>query len=543
MGKGDTRTDLGESIHYTDSRHWSKSTMVQGGYAWRDALMYINSYGKPNCITYPTVINETIRTRNYYESKSYKDKQASVYRDSRERYRDRYLREFSPTFFFRDFDNPKASTTKGLNKNSVAYIKKVSDEITRGAKTNREKALKIYEYLARNFYYDNVATATGKGQAVDPYTNLYKLRNGKGVNGRTVTHNSYGKKVTTVCDGFAAMFAALGRAQGIPVRCVRGRHLADTAEHWNNIPLNGSGRRPINSVSHYWNEVWLDGEWVMIDATKGCNSTADRRDGSFSKGNRINWNKINFINYAGFDPTFTVKANNYYRINVLSGPDNGKYISRKNEYYQLRKFLNAKSNGVRNGTRLNRKYKSGDRSTWGPYEFRGNKFRTDGFGRARYIMWGNKKLSGSYFNVNNFSKLELLMIHQNRLTKLQARNCSRLERVNANTNNIRTADLSNSKRIRELKLNYNKLTYARFYGRKKGGNITVKRNSNVGRFEMEYKYNGSKYNELLKIKARPAPRGYYCAGIYAGKRRLTRKSQLSIKNPKASTYYVKFYKK
>lgn len=75
------------------------------------------------------------------------------------------------TICFRD---PVTKKVASVTKKKVNYFKTVSNEVVKGASTNYEKLLKIYEYVAENFYYDNVAFSSGSKQYIDPYRIQYE---------------------------------------------------------------------------------------------------------------------------------------------------------------------------------------------------------------------------------------------------------------------------------------------------------------------------------------------------------------------------------
>lgn len=186
------------------------------------------------------------------------------------------------TLCFRD---PVTKKVASVTTKKVKYFKKVSDQVVKGASTDYEKLLKIYEYIAENFYYDDIAFATGTRQYIDPYRNLYNMRNKK------KSENSQGGKVATTCVGYSAAVCALARAQGIPTRIVNGHH----------ISLNNSGfntwstEKNITELDHWWNECYVDGRWITVDATPG----------NSNKWNRTTkkWTYTGLTNYIYFDPT------------------------------------------------------------------------------------------------------------------------------------------------------------------------------------------------------------------------------------------------
>ena len=151
--------------------------------------------------------------------------------------------------------------------------------------TDYEKLLKIYEYVAENFYYDDVAFRTSSKQYVDPYKNLYNMRNKK------KSANSEDGKVATTCVGYSAAVCALARAQGIPTRIVNGHHISLNGTEYN----NWSTEKNITKLDHWWNECYVDGRWITVDATPGNSNKWDR--------NTNTWTYTGLTNYIYFDPT------------------------------------------------------------------------------------------------------------------------------------------------------------------------------------------------------------------------------------------------
>lgn len=186
------------------------------------------------------------------------------------------------TLFFRD---PVTKKVASVTTKKVKYFKTVSDKVVKGADSDYEKLLKIYEYIAENFYYDTIAFSTGTKQYVDPYRNLYNMRNKK------KSANSQNGKVATTCVGYAAAVAALARAQGIPTRIVNGHHVGLNTDGFN----NWSTEKGITTLDHWWAECYVDGRWITVDATPG----------NSNKWNRTTkeWTYTGITNYIYFDPT------------------------------------------------------------------------------------------------------------------------------------------------------------------------------------------------------------------------------------------------
>lgn len=111
-------------------------------------------------------------------------------------------------------------------------IIELAKEIVAGAKTQREAAIRINNWLAQNIEYDWAAYRDGSYINKD-YSALATI-----------------ESRVAVCQGFANLFAALARASGIKAKVVSGLGVT-----------NGGG------APHAWNHVLIDGQWLNIDAT------------------------------------------------------------------------------------------------------------------------------------------------------------------------------------------------------------------------------------------------------------------------------------
>ena len=199
------------------------------------------------------------------------------------------------TICFRD---PVSKKVASVTKKKVNYFKTVSDQVVKGASTDYEKLLKIYEYVAENFYYDDIAFATGTRQYIDPYRNLYNMRNKKD------SANSEDGKVATTCVGYAAAVCALARAQGIPTRIVNGHHISLNGTEYN----NWSTETNITKLDHWWNECYVDGRWITVDATPGNSNKWNRTSNT--------WTYTGLTNYIYFDPTPEQLATSHMLLEV-----------------------------------------------------------------------------------------------------------------------------------------------------------------------------------------------------------------------------------
>lgn len=112
---------------------------------------------------------------------------------------------------------------------------KLSYDLCADLSSDADKTARIYDYIVAYLSYDNEKAATvEKGYLPDVDATL---RERKGI-----------------CFDYCALFASMLRAQNIPVRLVIGYV------------------QPEN-VYHSWNQVYVDGQWVWMDATFGPSSS------------------------------------------------------------------------------------------------------------------------------------------------------------------------------------------------------------------------------------------------------------------------------
>lgn len=114
--------------------------------------------------------------------------------------------------------------------NNMKAIQK-AEELTKDAKTDKEKATLIYQYVTKNIQYDNQkasSVATGYIPTID----------------------STLQTSTGICYDYSALYAGMLRSVGIPTKMLMG-YKSDMQEY------------------HAWNEVYLKetNQWVVIDTT------------------------------------------------------------------------------------------------------------------------------------------------------------------------------------------------------------------------------------------------------------------------------------
>lgn len=125
-------------------------------------------------------------------------------------------------------------------------IKNLAEKLTENETGNYRKALRIYEWVCENIYYDSDSIYETSNNA--PYVASDVLEERR-----------------AVCLGYANLYAALLRSIGIPCNVVTGYALGvDTGiTQWDNENIH------TTEANHAWNEVYVDNRWVIVDTTWG----------------------------------------------------------------------------------------------------------------------------------------------------------------------------------------------------------------------------------------------------------------------------------
>ncbi|KAB2950840.1 transglutaminase domain-containing protein [Heliorestis acidaminivorans] len=176
---------------------------------------------------------------------------------------------------------PTGTHTLSKNPYDVFVTKEINDlaiSITEGLSNDAEKSKAIHDWVASNISYD-VHTYFSGNLKDHSYSALETLNRG-----------------TSICAGYANLNAALHKAVGIPVKVVsgvaRGYGLQD--KEWHEIDLNQS--------NHAWNEVYIDGRWVVQDPT--WNAGYVTMDGEF----------VFSLNHKYYDPDPLVFSEDHRKL-------------------------------------------------------------------------------------------------------------------------------------------------------------------------------------------------------------------------------------
>lgn len=118
---------------------------------------------------------------------------------------------------------------QNVDWNETSEAVRIAKELTKTLTENEEKIQAIHRYITETIHYDNELAANVPADYLPEIDRT--LANG-----------------TDICYGYAALFGAMARALDIPAKLVMGTS-TDVA------------------VYHAWNEVLLNGNWVVVDTT------------------------------------------------------------------------------------------------------------------------------------------------------------------------------------------------------------------------------------------------------------------------------------
>ena len=162
-----------------------------------------------------------------------------------------------------------------------SQIVSTAKSITKGITNDYDKVVAVHDWVAKNICYD--------------YDGLY---------GRTdeveYIASDVLKSKKSVCQGFADLSAALLRAVNIPTRVVDGYALGigSTSEWTDDIFEN-------QTINHAWNEAYVDGRWIIFDATWDSGNAYENGSYKFSDSE---------VSYQYFDPTIEVFSSTHYIV-------------------------------------------------------------------------------------------------------------------------------------------------------------------------------------------------------------------------------------
>jgi len=133
----------------------------------------------------------------------------------------------------------------GLPTKDHNRIKELAESIIKGIDNDYDKVKAIFAWVSDNIYYNWDGFISGRSGKNDPISVLDSKK--------------------AVCAGYAELTAALLRSINIPCKVVSGFAMgAGTSGNWEAEKHNRS--------NHAWNEVYVDGRWIIIDSTWSSNN-------------------------------------------------------------------------------------------------------------------------------------------------------------------------------------------------------------------------------------------------------------------------------
>lgn len=429
-------------------------------------------------------------------------------------YLDNTLSDFN--FVLRD---PATRVYAEMTQSKIDYIKSVSDRITAGIYSNYEKLVKIYEYTAENFFYDSIALQNHALQYCDPYLNIYNFEHGLS------SVNSKNGRVYTTCQGYAAIFISLARAQGIPARIVNGHRLTLPSNNW-------FTEEKIDNMDHWWAEAYCNGRWFPVDANAGTANKYNKNTGK--------WTETGLMTYAGFDPSDELVAMGQVTMNLYPDFRRGKFTTNQYQIEKLRNFFNNETidrnspyeAATTNGKLISSNYDPYDIETWRPRYL--TQFMTDGKGNVGTLKLSDYGLGGK-LDLSGFTTLKLLSSHDNNLTEADISGCTSLEKLYLQENDITKMDLTNDRKLWYIRARNNPMKELTLY-------INGRNRSFIAEDHGTFSFtidNRCKNQEFSLYSAPDV--GYKLEGVYskATGNHLSTKSTWHF-TPKAVTHLIRF---
>lgn len=148
----------------------------------------------------------------------------------------------------RTYDYRMADSVALAAPADAASVEEIAAAVTRGLRTDRDKARAIYRWITHNIEYD-ASAFFGSRFTVPVQTPPAVLR-----------------RKRAVCDGFSLLFMAMSHAAGLEVGEVSGFAKA----------YSGDPRNPVSRQRHAWNVVRIDGAWQLVDASWGAGDIVGR---------------------------------------------------------------------------------------------------------------------------------------------------------------------------------------------------------------------------------------------------------------------------
>ena len=346
-------------------------------------------------------------------------------------------------FVINDYQTKHVSA---LSEDEIAYIKNISDVITKDCQTDYDKAKAIYRYIGDHVYYDVYCNLNDYTKAyLNPYKNLRIIEE------KLSAPNSNGQGgVATLCTGYSSLAISLMRAQGIPARLIYGYHLNTVKNTWDKA--EGVETRS----THYWAEFYCDGKWMTCDAYKSSGNKWRR--GTYEEPGH--WDYTGFTNFGWLNPTEEQLAVTHYGQGVFTKT----VLGDRNDIANLTNVLNvADEQGLANYEKIG--LTAEDIDPEGNYIYLHNPALTytqRKGSKLEKINWSDKDI---YFDgkLKNFDGLKWVKLNNNpQLTYLSTSYNENLVSVFAKDCNIKTLYALGCPNLNYLYTEGNPLKFARY---------------------------------------------------------------------------------
>jgi len=137
------------------------------------------------------------------------------------------------------------NSVQNLDWSSAAKATAKAKELTKGLRTDKAKAAAIRDYIVKNISYDKALARKVTSEYVPDIDGT--LASGK-----------------AICYGYATLYAAMLRSVGIPAKLAM-------------------GTTKLVDEYHAWNEVFLNGKWVVVDTTVDAGLDNGNAKAAFAK--------------------------------------------------------------------------------------------------------------------------------------------------------------------------------------------------------------------------------------------------------------------
>lgn len=203
-------------------------------------------------ITIPDTEETTLDVSVYTGSKPYGEFESWVYNYvTIERTDEGWSIKQSPVYehnkimFEKDKSTSEALKRTPSIQSENSGIISIATQVASGCETDYQRILALHDWVCEYLRYDMDSL---KSEEIPPYYAEEVIKNR-----------------TAVCLGFATLYAALCRSIDIPCNVVSGYALGIGADKaWTESTIASEEQ------NHAWNEVYIDGRWIIVDTTWDC---------------------------------------------------------------------------------------------------------------------------------------------------------------------------------------------------------------------------------------------------------------------------------